>query len=182
MGWLRHNIWKPVFFINFKWCKYFSFILLLIFINCQIRYVYLTQTSKNLLFWKKLSLHMVWHWAWYVLGPDTNTMKTPSQSCAVFVWIWKGGIWKDSRNIFPKISPNLLRWFGPILTHFFKMTGLHLVALCGRRENTKSTRSKRRLRSLFFSHFFPSLLKKYIQSIRRFRGGLTCDKASLCQS
>ena len=39
--------------------KYFSFILLLIFRDCQIRSVYLTQTFKNLLFWKKLSLHMV---------------------------------------------------------------------------------------------------------------------------
>ena len=54
------------------------------FCNCQIRSVYLTQTSKNLLFWKKLSLHMIWHWAWYVLGPDTNTMKTPSQGCQTY--------------------------------------------------------------------------------------------------
>ena len=42
---------------------------------------------------------MEWYWAWYVLGPDTNTMKTPSQICVASVWIWKGGIKKNSRNI-----------------------------------------------------------------------------------
>ena len=45
---------------------------------------------------------MEWYWAWYVLGPDTNTMKTPSHICAASVWIWKGGIKKNSRNIFSK--------------------------------------------------------------------------------
>ena len=37
---------------------------------------------------------MEWYWAWYVLGHDTNTMKTPSQICAASVWIWKGGFKK----------------------------------------------------------------------------------------
>ena len=36
-------------------------------------------------------------------------MKTPSQICATSVWIWKGGIKKNSGNIFSKISPNLFR-------------------------------------------------------------------------
>ena len=44
-----------------------------------------------------------------MLGPDTNTLKTPSHICAASVWIWKGGIKKNSRNIFFKISPNLFR-------------------------------------------------------------------------
>ena len=48
-------------------------------------------------------------WAWYVLGPDTNTMKTPSHICAASVWIWKGGIKKILRTFFSKFSPNLFR-------------------------------------------------------------------------
>ena len=52
---------------------------------------------------------MDWYWAWYVHGPDTNTMKTPSQIHAASVWIWKGGIKKNSWNIFSKFSPNLFR-------------------------------------------------------------------------
>ena len=54
---------------------------------------------------------MEWYWAWYVLGPDTNTgntMMTPSLFCPP-VWIAKGGIKKNSRNIFFKFSPNLFR-------------------------------------------------------------------------
>ena len=54
---------------------------------------------------------MEWYWAWYVLGPDTNTgntMMTPSLFCPP-VWISKGGIKKNSRNIFFKSSPNLFR-------------------------------------------------------------------------
>ena len=54
---------------------------------------------------------MEWYWAWYVLGPDTNTdntMMTPSLFCPP-VWISKGGIKKNSRNIFFKFSPNLFR-------------------------------------------------------------------------
>ena len=47
------------------------------------------------------------YWAWYVLGTDTNTMKTPNQICAASVWIIKGGIKKNSLNIFSKFSPNL---------------------------------------------------------------------------
>ena len=41
------------------------------------------------------------------LWPDTDTMKTPNQICAASVWIWKGGIKKNCRNIFSKFSPNL---------------------------------------------------------------------------
>ena len=52
---------------------------------------------------------MEWYWAWYVLGPDTNTMKTPSHIFAASVWIWKGGIKKYFGNIFSKFSPNLFR-------------------------------------------------------------------------
>ena len=54
---------------------------------------------------------MEWYWAWYVLGPDTNTgntMMTPSLFCPP-VWISKGGIKKNSQNIFFKFSPNLFR-------------------------------------------------------------------------
>ena len=54
---------------------------------------------------------MEWYWAWYVLGPDTNTgntMMTPSLFCPP-VWISKGGIKKNSRNIFFEFSPNLFR-------------------------------------------------------------------------
>ena len=54
---------------------------------------------------------MEWYWAWYVLGPDTNTgntMMTPSLFCPP-VWISKGGIKKNSWNIFFKFSLNLFR-------------------------------------------------------------------------
>ena len=70
---------------------------------------YLLKPVKICFFLKKLLLHMEWYWAWYVLGPDTNTMKMPSQICAASVWIRKGDIKKNSRKIFSKFSPNLFR-------------------------------------------------------------------------
>ena len=60
-------------------------------------------------FFLKLSLHMGRYWAQSVPGLDTFTMKTPSQICADSVWVWKGKIQKNSRNIFSKLSPNLFR-------------------------------------------------------------------------
>ena len=66
----------------------------------------LHQTCKNRLFFCKN-----YHCIWSDVGPglDINTMKTPGQICAASVWIWKGGIKKNSWNIFSKISPNLFR-------------------------------------------------------------------------
>ena len=58
-GLIEAQYLKARFFHCFLSYKYFSFILLLIFCDCQIRSVYLPQTYKNLLFWKKLSSHMV---------------------------------------------------------------------------------------------------------------------------
>ena len=61
---------------------------------------YLLKPVKIWLFLKKLSLYMEWYWAWYALGPDTNTMKIPSQIRGASVWIWKGGVKKNFHNIF----------------------------------------------------------------------------------
>ena len=72
---------------------------------------HLLKPVKICFFLKKMSLYMEGYWAWYVLGPDTNTgntMMTPSLFCPP-VWISKGGIKKNSRNIFFKFSPNLFR-------------------------------------------------------------------------
>ena len=70
---------------------------------------YLRKHVKICFFLKKLSLHMEWYWAWYVLGPDTKTTKTPSQICDAFVWIWKGGTEKEfSEHFFPNFHQTSL--------------------------------------------------------------------------
>ena len=90
--------------------KLFSLFCHCYFIIFNYDLYYLLKPVK-ICFFEKMSLYMEWYWAWYVLGPDTNTgntMMTPSLFCPP-VWNSKGGIKKNSRNIFFKFSPNLFR-------------------------------------------------------------------------
>ena len=70
-----------------------------------------------------MTLGLICAWTWYQYNEDSK----PELCC--FCLNLKSWHLKGFLEHFSKIFTKLLRWFGPILTHFFKMTGLHLVAL-----------------------------------------------------